>query len=311
MRLLPAGAAALALDGPAPLPAAAPGPSRHVTFHTLDVGGIPVFYREAGPGDAPVLLLLHGFPSSSHMFRDLIPLLADSFRVIAPDYPGFGQSGAPDPSDHSYDFGTLATAMDAFAEGLGLTQYSLYMQDYGGPVGMRMAMLHPERISGLIVQNATVHAEGWAPEIMAQFAPFWAGRSTETEAPLRTFLSAGTTRWQYEHGSTRTGRLNPDAWTSDQAGLDRPGNDAIQLDYLWNYQANVAAYPDWQDFLRRTQPPALIVWGRNDPVFTLDAVAGWQELLPAAETRLYDAGHFALETHATEIAADIRGFLAR
>ncbi|NVO25263.1 alpha/beta fold hydrolase [Donghicola mangrovi] len=299
---LPA-AAALALTA---LSAAA-DPARPVTYHTLEVEGVPVFYREDGPADAPVLLLLHGFPSSSHMFRDLIPELADSFHIIAPDYPGFGQSGAPVRAD----FETLAQTMTALTEELGLTSYTLYMQDYGGPVGMRMAVQHPDRINGLIFQNATIHVEGWSPDVVAQFAPFWAERTPETEAPLRQILTAETTRWQYEHGSTRTERLSPDAWLSDQAGLDRPSNDAIQLDYLWSYQDNVASYPAWQDYLAAERPRTLIVWGKNDPFFTMNAVTGLQNLLPNAETRLYEAGHFALETHTPEIAASIREVMAR
>jgi pimeloyl-ACP methyl ester carboxylesterase len=276
-----------------------------VRYLSRDIGGVDIAFREAGPQDAPVMLLLHGFPSSSHMFRDLIPEIAENFHVIAPDYPGFGQSGAPDPAEWDYDFETLAATMTAFVEDLGLSRYTLYMQDYGGPVGMRMAVAHPERVSGLVFQNTTVHVGGWSPEVVSQFAPFWQERTPDTEAPLRAFLTADTTRWQYEEGSTRRDRLSPDAWTSDQAGLDRPGNDAIQLDYLWNYQSNVAAYPAWQDYLASERPQTLIAWGRNDPFFTMEAVAGLQALLPGAETRIYDAGHFALETHATEIGTAI------
>lgn len=276
-----------------------------VSYHSRDVGGVSIAYREAGARDAPVMVLLHGFPSSSHMFRDLIPEIADSFHVIAPDYPGFGQSGTPEADTYGYDFSTLAMTMSAFLEDLGLEEYSLYMQDYGGPVGMRLAVMHPERVSGLIFQNATVHVAGWSPEVVAQFSPFWTERTAETEAPMRQFLTAATTRWQYEQGSTRRDRLSADAWVSDQAGLDRPGNDAIQLEYLWNYQANVAAYPEWQDYLATERPPTLIAWGKNDPFFTMDAVHGLQALLPDAETRIFDAGHFALETHAGEIGSAI------
>ncbi|MBB93131.1 MAG: alpha/beta hydrolase [Rhodobacteraceae bacterium] len=276
-----------------------------VSYYSADINGVSVAYREAGPADAPAMLLLHGFPSSSHMFRDLIPRIAGSYRVIAPDYPGFGQSDAPAAEDYSYDFSTLAETMTAFVENLGLADYTLYMQDYGGPVGMRLALAHPERVSGLIFQNATVHVEGWASDVVEQFAPYWAERSPETEAPLRGFLSPETTRWQYEQGSTRRDRLSADAWISDQAGLDRPGNDAIQLDYLWNYRDNVASYPVWQAYLAREQPDTLIVWGANDPFFTTQAVTGLQELLPEARTLMFDAGHFALETHAPEIGAAI------
>ncbi|KII15404.1 alpha/beta fold hydrolase [Phaeobacter sp. S60] len=277
-----------------------------VSYRTTEIGEVSIAYREAGPADAPVMLLLHGFPSSSHMFRDLIPEIAGSYRVIAPDYPGFGQSAAPAAEHYDYDFATLAETMNAFVEDLGLSEYMLYMQDYGGPVGMRLAVAHPERVSGLVFQNATVHVDGWSPEVVARFTPFWTDRTAETEAPVRGFLAPETTRWQYAQGSTRSGRLSPDAWVSDQAGLDRPGNDAVQLEYLWNYRDNVASYPAWQAYLAREQPPTLIAWGANDPFFTMEAVTGLQALMPDAETRIFDAGHFALETHAPEIGAAIR-----
>lgn len=296
--------AALALAGLA-TSASVAGATEAVTYHRQLVDGLSIFYREAGAPDAPVMLLLHGFPSSSHMYRDLIPILSKRFHVIAPDCPGFGQSDAPDAAGYAYDFQTLAQTMQTFTEDLGLTEYTLYMQDYGGPVGMRLAVAHPERISGLIFQNATIHVEGWSQDVVAQFAPFWAERTPQTEAPLRQFLHPQTTRWQYEQGSTDLQRLSPDAWTHDQAGLDRDGNDAIQLDYLWSYQDNVAAYPDWQDYLASARPETLIVWGQNDPFFTLEAVKRLQNLLPDAATHLYDAGHFALETHADQIGAAI------
>lgn len=281
------------------------------TYHTVEIDHVSVFYREAGPKDAPTLLLLHGFPSSSHMFRNLIPTLAETYHVIAPDYPGFGQSSAPDAAEYDYDFATLAQTIAALTQDIGLTNYTLYMQDFGGPVGLRLAVKHPDRVDGLIFQNATIHAEGWNPDIIGQFAPFWAERSAETETPLRGFLKAGTTQWQYVQGSTRRDQLSPDAWVHDQAGLDRPGNTEIQLEYLWNYQDNVASYQAWQDYLAQAQPDTLVVWGKNDPFFTLDGVAAIQALLPDADVTLYDAGHFALETHATEIGDEIRKFMAR
>lgn len=299
-------AAALALPFFACAAAAGDPASWPVSYRSADVGGLSIAYREAGPPDAPVMLLLHGFPASSHMFRDLIPEIAGSYHVIAPDYPGFGQSSAPAAEHYDYDFATLAETMNAFTEALGLEDYTLYMQDYGGPVGMRLAVSHPDRIAGLVFQNATVHAEGWSSEVVAQLSPYWSERTPETEAPVRAFLAPETTRWQYEQGSTRRDRLSPDAWVVDQAGLDRPGNDAIQLEYLWNYRDNVAAYPAWQAYLASAEPRTLIVWGTNDPFFTMDAVTGLQKLLPNAETRLLDAGHFALETHAPEIGAAIR-----
>ncbi|MGH1444962.1 MAG: alpha/beta fold hydrolase [Cognatishimia sp.] len=283
----------------------------NTTYHAVEIDDVSIFYREAGPKDAPTLLLLHGFPSSSHMFRDLIPALAQSYHVIAPDYPGFGQSSAPDAADYDYDFTTLAQTMDAFTQNIGLTNYTLYMQDFGGPVGLRLAVEHPERIEGLIFQNATIHAEGWNPDIVGQFAPFWAERSAETEQTLRGFFKAETTQWQYVEGASRREHLSPDAWIHDQAGLDRPGNTEVQLEYLWNYQDNVARYPAWQEYLAQAQPDTLVVWGENDPFFTLAGVSALQAVLPDADVNLFDAGHFALETHAAEIGNEILKFMAR
>ncbi len=293
------------------MPVLADGHDGQVSFGTVQVGETSVFYREAGPKTAPTLLLLHGFPSSSHMFRDLIPELAESYRVIAPDYPGFGQSSSPDAAAYDYDFATLSATVSDFADALELTNYTLFMQDFGGPVGFRLAVEHPEKIDGIIIQNATIHAEGWNPDIVGQFAPFWTNRNEETEAPIRAFFAPETTQWQYTQGATLTDRINPDAWTSDQAGLDRPGNHDIQLEYLWNYQDNVAQYPVWQAYLAEEQPDTLIVWGQNDPFFPIKGVEALQALVPSAEVHLYDAGHFALETHASEIGETVRRFMSR
>ncbi|HEV2508043.1 alpha/beta hydrolase [Bosea sp. (in: a-proteobacteria)] len=280
-------------------------------FRTTTIAGTEIFYREAGPQDAPALLLLHGFPSSSHMFRDLIPRLAGQYRVIAPDYPGFGHSGAPLPAEFDYRFDRLADVVEALVDRLGLTSYVLYLQDYGGPVGFRLALRRPERVRGLIVQNAVANAEGWSPEITAPMAPFWRERNAETEKPFADLLKPETTRFQYVHGATRAERLSPDAWTMDQAGLDRPGNREIQLRLLHDYQSNFAAYPAWQRYLTERQPPMLIVWGKNDPFFTLKGVDYLKQQVPGAEVHLFDAGHFALETHADEIAGHIGAFMAR
>ncbi len=281
-----------------------------VRYKTVTVDGLEIFYREAGAADRPVVLLLHGFPSSSHMFRDLIPLLASEYRVLAPDYPGFGQSGQPSLADFRYDFAALADIVDGFTQAVGANRYTIYMQDYGGPVGLRLALRHPERVRGFIVQNAVANVDGWNPDVVSSFAPFWQNRTAETETPLRGFLGAATTKFQYTHGATRAERLSPDAWIHDQAGLDRPGNDLIQLELLHNYRDNVAQYPAWGAYLQKHQPPMLIVWGQNDPFFTAAGVAYFQNLLPHATTHLFDAGHFALETHAPEIAAAARTFLA-
>lgn len=282
-----------------------------VSYRRATIAGLELFYREAGRQDAPVILLLHGFPSSSHMFRDLMPLLADRYRVIAPDYPGFGHSGAPSPAEFDYRFERLADVVEALVDRLGLTQYVLYMQDYGGPVGFRLASRRPERVRGLVIQNAVADAGGWNPEVTGPMAPFWRERNAETEKPFLELLKPETTRFQYSHGASRADRLSPDAWMVDQAGLDRPGNREIQLRLLHDYQSNFAAYPAWQRYLAEYQPPALITWGRNDPFFTLKAVDYFKSQLPAAEVHLLDAGHFALETHAGEIAGHIRDFMAR
>ncbi|MFA5952314.1 MAG: alpha/beta hydrolase [Hyphomicrobium sp.] len=282
-----------------------------VSHHVENIRGIDIFYREAGPKTAPVLLLLHGFPSSSHMFRDLIPQLSDKYRVIAPDYPGFGYSGAPKVGEFDYTFDSVANLISELTEKLGAKQYVLYMQDYGGPVGFRLALKHPDRVRGIVVQNATLFAEGWYPKVTEPFGPFWKSRSAETEAPMRGFLMAETTKWQYTQGTTRTDRLSPDAWTHDQARLDRPGNDAIQLQYLWNYQDNLAQYPAWQAWLKTKQPPTLVVWGKGDPFFTTAGVDALKALVPKATVNIYDAGHFALESHGPEIATAMRDFLAK
>ncbi|MFG1343429.1 alpha/beta hydrolase [Xanthobacter autotrophicus DSM 431] len=293
-------------------PPARSGAAAQVAYRRAAIDGLDIFYREAGPADAPVLLLLHGFPSSSHMFRDLIPALADRYRIIAPDYPGFGYSSAPAPEAFAYGFDALADVVEKLIDRLGIARYALYMQDYGGPVGFRIAARRPERVIGLIVQNAVANLEGFHANAAAAFGPYWADRNAETEKPVRSFLAAETTRFQYEHGSSaRADRLSPDAWIHDQALLDRPGNDRIQLELLYRYQDNVGAYPAFQAYLKDRQPPILVTWGDNDPFFTAAGRDLFKALAPATEVHTYDAGHFALETHLPDIAGAIRGFLAR
>lgn len=282
-----------------------------VTFHVAKVRGLDIFYREAGPVNAPTLLLLHGFPSSSHMFRDLIPRLAGRYHVIAPDYPGFGNSSAPAPEAFAYDFANLASVMDEFVTMIGVDRYVLYMQDYGGPIGIRLAILHPERVRALVVQNAVTNVEGWNPAIVAGFAPGWANRTTETEKAFRGAFTADATRFQYVEGVSRTDRIDPDAWVVDQALLDRPGNDRIQVELLYQYQHNIALYPQWQAFLKSAKFPTLVVWGENDPIFTTKGRDLFRTLVPGTEVHSYPAGHFALETHAPEIAAAMLDFLGR
>jgi len=284
----------------------APSP---ITYHTRAIDGVDIFYREAGPADAPTIVLLHGFPSSSHMYRELIPLLADRFHLVAPDYPGFGYSAAPTPDLFAYTFDHLADVMDHFLEELGLDRYSLYMQDYGGPIGFRLATRHPERIAALIVQNANAYDEG----ISAAFdplKPFWSSRTPRTEMAARALLTRDTTIFQYTHGARRPELVSPDAWTSDQAFLDQPGIDDIQLDLLHDYPSNLALYPAWHAYLRAHRPPTLVVWGRNDPFFTVPGAEAFQRDLPDAEVHLLDTGHFALEEERDTIAAHIRRFLA-
>ncbi|MEZ0212561.1 MAG: alpha/beta fold hydrolase [Xanthobacteraceae bacterium] len=293
------------------LPAPAAAADVQVLSRTATVDGLEIFYREAGPKDAPVVLLLHGFPSSSHMYRDLIPKLAGTYRVIAPDFPGFGYSAAPSMDTFPYTFAALADVIDGFTAAVGARSYVLFVQDYGGPVGFRLALKHPERVRGLIIQNAVASVDGWNPDVVAQLAPFWKNRNAETEKPIRNLLTPEMTRFEYTQGAKRPERLSPDAWTIDQAGLDRPGNVDIQLQYFQDYQTNVAAYPAWGAYLKTAQPPMLIVWGKGDPFFTSKGVEHFKALVPKAEVHLYDAGHFALETHGEEIAAASLDFLAR
>ncbi|MEN5114929.1 alpha/beta hydrolase [Brevundimonas diminuta] len=281
-----------------------------VRYRTMTVGRIEVFYREAGRREAPVILLLHGFPTSSHMFRDLIPLLAPHYRVIAPDYPGYGLSTASPSSGFNYSFDSLADVIEQFAEAIGLDRYALYMQDFGGPVGFRIAARRPERITALIVQNANAYEEGLAPAMDAA-RPAWERRSSETEATLRAFLTLDTTRFQYLHGARDPSRVSPDAWLHAQAGLDRSGNDEIQLSYLHDYGANVRQYPVWQAYLRDYKPPMLIVWGANDPFFTVAGARAYQRDLADCELHLFEAGHFALEEEASAIALLMLDFLKR
>lgn len=278
------------------------------TYQHAAVRGLRIFYREAGPKTSPVIVLLHGFPSSSHMFRDLIPKLASKFHVIAPDYIGFGYSDAPEASQFEYTFDNLAAHIEELLFGtLGLTRFSIYVQDYGAPVGFRIAVRHPDAIEGIVVQNGNAYAEG----IGAAFEPmkpFWADRNGETEKPVRELLKRETTIFQYTHGVKDTARISPDSYTVDQHFLDRPGNDAIQLNLLHNYQANLGHYDGWHQFFRSKQPKTLIVWGQNDPFFTVDGAKAYLRDIPKAELHLLDTGHFALENSSDFIAEKILNF---
>jgi pimeloyl-ACP methyl ester carboxylesterase len=280
------------------------------TYRTAAVEGLNVFYREAGDANAPTVLLLHGFPSSSHMFRELIPALAERYHVVAPDLPGFGYSDAPDRAKFEYTFDHLAEVIERFAEALGLRRYAIYVFDYGAPVGFRLALRHPERIAAIITQNGNAYleglSEGWNP-----IQAYWQDPSLQNRTALRAFLAPETTRWQYTHGVPNPKRLSPDAWTLDAALLARPGNDEIQLDLFGDYQSNVALYPEFQEYFRTRKPPLLAVWGKNDPFFLPPGAHAFKRDIPDAEIHLLDAGHFALESQGPEIAAIIRDFLAR
>lgn len=280
------------------------------TFQHATVRGLNIFYREAGSAASPTIVLLHGFPSSSHMYRDLIPKLADRFHVIAPDYPGFGYSDAPDADAFEYTFDNLAAHIEELLFGvLGLKQFSIYVQDYGAPVGYRIASLHPDAVTGIVAQNGNAYVEGIGPGFDSM-KPFWANRNAETEKPVRELLKKETTIFQYTHGTKDPSRLSPDAWTMDQFLLDRPGNDAIQLSLLHNYQSNLALYPTWHAFFRSRQPKTLIVWGKNDPFFTVEGAQAYLRDIPEAELHLIDTGHFALEDSCEFIAEKINSFFA-
>lgn len=281
------------------------------TYHHANVRGRKLFYREAGSTDSPTLVLLHGFPSSSHMFRDLIPKLSDKLHVIAPDYPGFGYSDAPSAKEFEYTFDNLAAHVeDLLFNNLGLKQFSIYVQDYGAPVGYRIASKHQDAIQNIVVQNGNAYVEG----IGAAFdpmKPFWKNRNSETEKPVRGLLTKETTMFQYTHGVKDSSRISPDSYTVDQLFLDRQGNDAIQLDLLYNYQSNVALYDRWHQYFRQHQPGMLILWGKNDPFFTVEGAQAYQRDLPKAELHLIDTGHFALEESGDFIAEHIRTFLTQ
>lgn len=271
-----------------------------VSTRHVEVDGLRLFYREAGDPSSPTLVLLHGFPSSSHMFRTLMPLLADRFHLVAPDYVGFGHSAAPDVHAFSYTFARQAEVMQALLDRLGLQRYMLYMQDYGGPIGMRMATAQPERVTGLVFQNANVYLEGVSEAAQAVFMPLWQ-HGDETGA--RQMLLAETTRYQYHAGARRPDALNPDAWVMDQALLDRPGSAARQLALFRDYQHNVALYDRWQAYLREHQPRTLVAWGEGDPFFTVAGAQAFARDLKDVAVHLLPSGHFALEEEAATVAA--------
>jgi len=280
-----------------------------VAFRKVNVDGIKVFYREAGPKAAPTILLLHGFPTAGHMFRDLIPRLADRFRLVAPDLPAFGQSDMPARGTFTYTFENIANVIDRLTEVIGLRRFAVYVFDYGAPVGFRLAMRRPERITAIISQNGNAYAEGlsagWNP-----IRAYWEVPSQANREALRTLLSPETTVWQYTHGVPDPTSVSPDGYSLDNFYLARPGADEVQLDLLGDYKSNVALYPAFQQYFRTSRPPLLAVWGKNDPFFLPPGAEAFRRDIPGAVVRFFDTGHFALETHADEIAATIRDFVA-
>ena len=283
-----------------------------VFYRTLNVDGLDIFYREAGPRDAPAVLLLHGFPSSSHMFRNLIPMLADKYHVVAPDFPGYGQSSAPPANDFEYSYERLAVVTERFTEKLKLSSYVLYLTDIGASIGFRLAVMHPERVTALIVQNGEAHFEAFNKEFAKGLFDYWEDRSEKnTKVLLDWLLTIEGTKWHYLNGVKDSSKISPDNWVIDQAYEDRPGNKDIQLSILYNTKRNLDAYPHWQEYFRKQQPPMLITWGKNDGIFTLAGAELYKRDIPDAELHLLDTGHFALEEEVDRIASLMREFLDR
>ncbi len=287
-----------------------PNATATIHYHTTNVDGVEVFYREAGSAEAPTLLLLHGFPTSSHMFRNLIPLLADQYHIVAPDLPGFGLTVAPDRSQYNYNFETIAKTIDRFTDTTGLNRFAIYIFDYGAPIGFRLALAHPEKITAIISQNGNAYEEGlsqgWNP-----IQKYWQEPIEANRTALRDFLKPETTKWQYTHGVADETLIAPESYTLDSALLSRPGNDEIQLDLFLDYASNVKLYPKFQEYLRTHQPPLLAVWGKNDPFFLPPGAEAFKRDNKNTEVHFYETGHFALETHANEIGAAMHDFLVR
>jgi pimeloyl-ACP methyl ester carboxylesterase len=285
--------------------------SERVLYKTAGIKGLDIFYREAGSPTNPTLLLLHGFPTSSQMFRNLIPQLADRYHLVAPDYPGFGNSSAPPVDKFNYTFDNLADVIDKLAETLKLERYGLYVQDYGAPVGYRLAVKHPERVQALIVQNGNAYEEGLRSDFWNPLRAYWKDRSDRNAEPLRKFLTYEATKSQYTKGARNVEHISPDGWTTDQYLLDRPGNDEIQLQLFYDYGSNPPLYPQWQSYFRKYQPPTLVVWGKNDFIFPAEGAEPYKRDLKNLEFNLLDTGHFALEEDGDLIAKYIGDFLAK
>jgi pimeloyl-ACP methyl ester carboxylesterase len=281
-----------------------------VSYHTIKVHGLSIFYREAGTKDAPVILLLHGLPSSSRMYEPLLRRLGDQFHLIAPDYPGFGHSDWPNPKDFDYTFDRIATVMDHFVQAMTIQQYTLYMQDYGGPVGLRLALAHPERIRSLIVQNAVSHNEGLGPNWKVR-RQFWADRAAHEAELRRNLLSLETTRARHLGTDPATELYDPDLWTDEFAFLSQPRQADIQTELFYDYRTNVASYPKWQAWMQKNQPRLLVIWGRYDPSFDISEPEAYRRDVPKASVHVLEAGHFALDTKTDEIATLVRSFAAQ
>jgi len=290
---------------------AAPLPSTNATttYHRVQVDGVGIFYREAGPRDAPTIVLLHGFPSSSREFDTVIPLLATKYHLIAPDYPGFGRSDAPSPVDYTYTFDHLAETMRDLLEKLKVTDYTMYLHDYGAPIGFRIVLAHTGQLHALIIQNGNIYEAGLGPK-WAKIAEYWADPNAHPEV-LNAFLSFEATKVRHLAGTSHPDRYDPGTWISEYADLSRPGQREIQADLLYDYRTNVAFYPKWQSWLRCHQPPTLVVWGENDPSFIAPGAEAYRRDLPNAEIHLLDAGHFALDERTDEIADLILKFMAK
>ncbi|MCL4104674.1 UNVERIFIED_CONTAM: hypothetical protein GTU68_004628 [Idotea baltica] len=293
-----------------PAHAVEPESNSAIRYQTIEIEGQQIFYREAGPKNAPTVLLLHGFPTSSHMFRNLIPALADRYHVVAPDYPGFGESSMPSVDEFEYSFDHFAALIEQFTEKLSLDRYSLYLMDYGAPVGFRLAAKHPERVESFIIQNGNAYDEGllgfWDP-----IKVYWKDASTKNRDALRGLLTIDATRWQYTEGVRDVTAISPDNWNVDQRKLDREGNNEIQLNLFLSYGSNPPLYPEWQAYFRKHQPPTLIVWGKNDPIFPEEGAHPYKRDLKDLEFHILDTGHFALEEDGEVISGLIRDFLNR
>jgi pimeloyl-ACP methyl ester carboxylesterase len=287
--------------------------STPTVFHRrLDVEGLEIFYREAGPRDAPTVLLLHGFPSSSHMFRNLIPLLADKYHVVAPDFPGYGESSAPSVNDFDYSFEGLTTVTEKFVEKLNLSSYALFLSDIGGCVGFRLAVMNPERVMAIVVQNTDAYVEAIDKEFAKGLFDYWEDRTEKNaQVLLDWLLTIEGTKWHYLHGVRDPSKISPDNWVLDQSYQDRPGNKEIQLSILYNSKRNLDVYADWQKYFRKHQPPTLITWGKNDGIFTIEGAELFKKDIPSAEIHLLDTGHFALEEEVNRIGSLMREFLSR